>query len=178
MMNKPRGIVTTTSDEKGRDTIYGLLPRDLPWLAPVGRLDKASEGLLLMTNDSEWGSRIADPQVHLDKTYHVQIRAQPDDAWLPRLREGIADGGDVLRARSVTVLRSGAKNCWLEIVLDEGRNRHIRRMLSTLEIEVLRLIRVSIGPISLGKLAKGSCRELTDIEKKALDQALGLPNVQ
>src|SRR5438270_13709688 len=73
MMNKPRGIVTTASDEKGRETVYSLLPKDLPWIAPVGRLDKASEGLLLFTNDSFWGARITSPESHLEKTYHVQI---------------------------------------------------------------------------------------------------------
>ena len=73
MMNKPRGLVTSAADEKGRDTVYSILPTDSNWLAPVGRLDKASEGLLLFTNDSEWSARITDPESHLDKSYHVQI---------------------------------------------------------------------------------------------------------
>src|SRR5438477_12978325 len=88
VLNKPRGIVTTAADEKGRDTVYSLLPENLPWLAPVGRLDKASEGLLLLTNDSEWGARITAPETHLDKTYHVQINAIAVESLLQQLRNG------------------------------------------------------------------------------------------
>jgi 23S rRNA pseudouridine2605 synthase len=121
MLNKPRGHVTTASDEHGRDTVYALL-RDakLPWLAPVGRLDKASEGLLLFTNDSAWAARLTDPASHIDKTYHVQIDALPDTALLQRLQAGIDDGGERLSANSVRELRRGERNAWLEIVLDEG----------------------------------------------------------
>jgi 23S rRNA pseudouridine2605 synthase len=172
MVNKPRGIVTTAADEKGRDTVYDLLPTDIPWVAPVGRLDKASEGLLLMTNDSEWGDRIAAPESHIEKTYHVQIAAQIDEIHLEKLRAGVEDGDELLRARSVTVLRTGKKNCWLEIVLDEGRNRQIRRMLQVLRIEVLRLVRIAIGPLVLGELPKGEWRALADAEKQLLDRAV------
>lgn len=172
MVNKPRGIVTTAADEKGRDTVYDLLPTDIPWVAPVGRLDKASEGLLLMTNDSEWGDRIAAPESHIEKTYHVQIAAQIDEIHLEKLRAGVEDGDELLRARSVTVLRTGKKNCWLEIVLDEGRNRQIRRMLQVLRIEVLRLVRIAIGPLVLGELPKGEWRALADAEKQLLNRAL------
>ncbi len=86
MMNKPRGIVTTASDEKGRDTVYSLLPAEMEWIAPVGRLDKASEGLLLLTNDSVWAARITDPATHLDKTYHVQIGTVANQEMLAKLR--------------------------------------------------------------------------------------------
>src|ERR1700730_17040342 len=79
MLNKPRGVVTTASDEKGRETVYSCLDERLPWVGPVGRLDKASEGLLLLTNDSEWAARISDPNAHLDKTYHVQVGAVADE---------------------------------------------------------------------------------------------------
>jgi len=97
VLNKPRGIVTTAADEKGRDTVYSLLPENLPWLAPVGRLDKASEGLLLLTNDSEWGARITVPETHLDKTYHTQINTIADEALLQKLRNGIrASDGEFL----------------------------------------------------------------------------------
>jgi len=172
MTNKPRGLVTSASDEKGRETIYSLLDGSLPWLAPVGRLDKASEGLLLLTNDSEWGARIADPGSHLDKTYHVQVRARPPDIPLSTLRRGIFEGCDELRVKSGSIFRAGEKNTWLEIVLDEGKNRQIRRLFDALGIEVLRLIRVSIGPLRLGSLPKGDCRPLSTAEKAALDQAL------
>jgi 23S rRNA pseudouridine2605 synthase len=175
VMNKPRGVVTTASDEKGRATIYHLLLPGLPWVGPVGRLDKASEGLLLLTNDSEWAAKITDPASHLDKKYHVQINCVADDDLLEKItREQIAnkDAGDDLRAKHARLLRHGEKNSWLEITLDEGKNRQIRRLLEALEVQVLRLVRVSIGPLELGDLKKGSTRPLTPEEKKDMDRAL------
>ena len=174
MLNKPRGIVTTASDEKGRDTVYSLLPSGLTWLAPVGRLDKASEGLLLFTNDSAWNARITDPATHLDKTYHVQIAAVADASLIENLERGVeTERNEVLRCKRATLLRSGEKNSWLELILDEGKNRHIRRMLDAFGIEVRRLIRVSIGPLQLGDLPKGAHRPLTSAELAALNLALG-----
>lgn len=175
MMNKPRGVVTTASDEKGRETVYTVLERageSLPWVAPVGRLDKASEGLLLLTNDSEWGAKIAAPETHLEKTYHVQIAMVGNAGLLESLMKGVSSDGELLRARKAMVLRSGEKTCWLEIILDEGKNRQIRRMLEVLGVEVLRLVRVAIGPQRLGDLAKGAFRALTKDEKRVLDGAL------
>jgi 23S rRNA pseudouridine2605 synthase len=202
VLNKPRGIITSASDEQGRKTIYSLLPacfapRAQPqgpqktatlrhgaqaaacatehaWVAPVGRLDQASEGLLLLTNDSEWAARITDPASHLDKTYHVQINSLADERLLQKLERGIDPAkGETLRAKSATLLRTGEKNSWLEIVLHEGKNRQIRRMLDALSVEVLRLIRVAIGPLQLGDLVKGAHRALRPEEKFALDRALG-----
>jgi 23S rRNA pseudouridine2605 synthase len=176
-LNKPRGVVTTAADEKGRETVYSLLPENLPWLAPVGRLDKASEGLLLLTNDSEWAARITAPERHLDKTYHVQINSVADEALLKALQNGIrTSDGDFLRVRNVRMLRHGEQNSWLEIILDAGKNRHIRRMLEHLNVEVLRLLRVAIGPLALGDLPKGATRLLDKDEKRALDRAMGAPN--
>jgi len=173
MLNKPRGVVTTASDDKGRETVYAYLDPNLPWVAPVGRLDKASEGLLLLTNDSEWAAHILDPETHLDKTYHVQIGSLGDEALLATLIQGTpGTGGESLRAKKAHILRQGEKNTWLEIVLDEGKNRQIRRMLAALGIEVLRLVRVAIGPLALGTLKKGSSRPLTSGEKRDLDAAL------
>lgn len=172
-MNKPRGLVTTTSDEKGRDTVYSCLPRGLPWVAPVGRLDKASEGLLLFTNDSEWAARVLTPETHLSKTYHVQVAAIPHENILTALVNGFRAGdGDFLRANSARILRRGERNAWLEIVLDEGKNREIRRMIEHHGIEVLRLIRVAIGPLELGSLKKGETRHLALEEKRALESAI------
>jgi 23S rRNA pseudouridine2605 synthase len=168
MLNKPRGLVTTRSDEKGRETIYSLLENMEEWVAPVGRLDMASEGLLLLTNDSSWGARIAAPETHIQKTYHVHINIVADQAFLDRLVRGIRNAGDLLVVTSATILRLGKRNSWLEISLDEGKNRHIRRMLSELGIEVLRLVRVAIGTVVLGDLSKGKWRPLTDEEKEAL----------
>jgi len=176
MMNKPRAVVTTASDEKGRETVYGMLEKAdklLPWVAPIGRLDKASEGLLLLTNDSEWGARIAAPETHLEKTYHVQIGAVVDEKFMQALVSGIpSEDGEILNALRVGLLRSGEKNCWLEVVLDEGKNRQIRRMLAALGVEVLRLVRVAIGSLQLGELAKGAYRPLTLEEKSMVDRAM------
>ncbi len=173
MMNKPRGVVTTASDEKGRRTVYDGLPRDLPWIAPVGRLDKASEGLLLLTNDSEWAAQITAPESHLDKTYHVQVNAQVAPRDLERMMHGVrAKTGETLRAKRAEILRQGERNTWLLIVLDEGKNRQIRRILEQMGMETLRLVRVAIGPLELGDLAKSAYRELTREEKIHLDRAM------
>jgi 23S rRNA pseudouridine2605 synthase len=170
MLNKPRGVVTTTDDERGRETVYSGLPDGLPWMGPVGRLDKASEGLLLFTNDSEWAARITAPESHIEKTYHVQIDRVADKSLLQMLTKGVNAGeGEPLCAKSARVVRAGEKNSWIEIVLDEGKNRQIRRMLEGCDVEVLRLIRVAIGPLELGPLAKGAARELRRGEKLALD---------
>jgi 23S rRNA pseudouridine2605 synthase len=203
VLNKPRGIVTSARDEKGRETVYSLLPESRQWVAPVGRLDKASEGLLLLTNDSEWGARIASPETHIEKMYHVQIAAVADEELIRSMTSGVRDAsgdrvigssGDLkrpksrsfdqpmtrssglqhdffLRVKRTAIVRSGKKTSWLEVVLDEGKNRQIRRLLAALGIEVLRLIRIAIGPLQLGNLPKGKIRELTQEEKAALDWA-------
>jgi 23S rRNA pseudouridine2605 synthase len=172
-MNKLRGLVTTAADEKGRSTVLDLLSGGLPWVAPVGRLDKASEGLLLLTNDSEWAARITDPSSHLEKTYHVQVNGIADDKLLTRINRGVGDRGQWLKAKSSAIVRLGEKNSWIEVMLDEGKNRHIRRILQALGLEVLRLVRVSIGPLQLGELMKGQVRELSGDELRALNSALG-----
>lgn len=168
-LNKPRGIVVSAADERHRDTVYDLLREaGLPWIGPVGRLDRASEGLLLLSNDSVWAAGITEPDMHLDKTYHVHVAGQPDADVLAAMLAGIRDGADLLKARRVALLRAGGKNAWLEVVLDEGRNRHIRRLLAALGFEVLRLVRVAIGPLPLGELAKGQWRHLSAAEVAAL----------
>jgi 23S rRNA pseudouridine2605 synthase len=169
MLNKPRGLVTTLKDERGRATVYSCFAgAALPWLAPVGRLDKASEGLLLFGNDPAWAARITDPGTGPSKTYHVQIDRLPDAALLAALERGALSNGERLKARSARCLRSGDKNAWLEIVLDEGRNRQIRRLLEALDVSVLRLVRVAIGSVALGTLAKGQWRMLTPAEMDSL----------
>lgn len=173
LLNKPHGVVTTASDEKGRETVYAFLSPDVPWVAAVGRLDKASEGLLLLTNDSEWAARVTAPETHLDKTYHVQIGGIANGALLDAVKGGVRmEDGDLLRAKNAVVLRKGERNCWLEIVLDEGKNRQIRRMLEGRGIEILRLVRVAIGRLMLGDLPKGAVRALTLKEKASLDRAM------
>nr|WP_133480016.1 pseudouridine synthase [Lysobacter segetis] len=168
-LNKPRGLVTTARDEKGRDTVYRCFDgAGLPWIAPVGRLDKASEGLLLFSNDPEWAAAITDPARGPHKTYHVQVDRIPDPADLAALIAGTLRDGEHLAATRATLLRQGERNAWLEIVLDEGRNRHIRRLLEAYGIGVLRLVRVAIGPVTLDTLAKGAWRSLSAAEIEAL----------
>lgn len=167
MLNKPRGLVTSTADEQGRDTVYQCLDDPaLPWLFPVGRLDKASEGLLLFSNDTHWAHRITDPAGHVDKIYHVQINRLADQQLLDQLLQGVLDGDELFQTKAVAILRSGLRNSWLEITLDQGKNRHIRRLFSVLDIKVLRLLRVAIGPLQLGDLAKGQWRYLTAVEQR------------
>ncbi|QFU18201.1 pseudouridine synthase [Microvirga thermotolerans] len=173
MLNKPRGLVTTRSDPQERATVYDCLKGlDLPFVAPVGRLDKASEGLLLMTNDTRWAQRLLDPASHVSKVYHVQIDRLPDQSMLDRLVEGVVHDGERLSARAATVLRMGERNAWLEVALSEGKNRQIRRLVGETGAEVLRLVRVEIGGLRLGDLPKGAVRHLTHQEKAFLDASM------
>ncbi|MDR7194057.1 pseudouridine synthase [Luteimonas terrae] len=178
LLNKPRGLVTTARDERGRDTVYRCFDgASLGWIAPVGRLDKASEGLLLFTSDPAWAARVTDPAQGPQKTYHVQVDGLPDAALLEALVLGVDDAGERLQAVSARLLRHGERNAWLEIVLDEGRNRQIRRLLTAHALGVLRLMRVAIGDLVLGDLAKGAWRPLSAEEVSALappsDPAIG-----
>lgn len=177
MLNKPRGVVTTARDEQGRATVYSCFSDQQDrWLAPVGRLDKASEGLLLFTNDTAWADRLLDPASHLPKAYRVQIDRQLDEPQLARLRHGIRlKDHTTLQVSDVKTLRAGKKNSWLEITVHEGKNRHIRRLLEALDIKVLRLLRVAIGPVQLGMLPKGQSRPLTVGELKTIAAALRSP---
>ena len=157
MLNKPRGLVTTRQDERGRETVYRCLTdATLPWLAPV----RCHRAAVLHSYDPAWADRISDPKTGPAKTYHVQVDGLPDDALLAAIQRGVVVDGEPLRAVSVSLLRSGARNAWLEMVPDAGRNRHIRRLLAAFDVSVLRLVRVAVGPLSLGTLAKGKWRML------------------
>jgi len=175
MLNKPRGLVTTRHDPEGRPTVYDCLSTfDAPHLSPVGRLDKASEGLLLFTNDTVLAQALLDPITHVAKTYHVQTDTIMDEAQLAMMTSGITSDGEWLTATSATLLRHGNRNAWIEVQLRQGRNRQIRRMLEALGVECLRLVRVGFGHIELGDLAKGDVRELSEAEIRTLHQAVGL----
>lgn len=173
MLNKPRGLVTTANDEQGRETVYKCLSSlNLPHLGPVGRLDKASEGLLLFTNHTEWANKLLDPLSKVPKTYHVQLQSHISNEQLEQMTQGISFMGEVLIAQSVQLLRSGTSRCWIEVTLTEGKNREIRKMLEAMGIAVERLIRVAMGGVLLGDLAKGQARALNDNELSSLDCAI------
>ena len=168
-LNKPRGRVTTAADERGRATVYRCFDgAGLPWIAPVGRLDQASEGLLLFSNDPAWAAAITDPTCGPDKIYHVQVEGVPGAATLAAMVAGLEEGGERLSAKAVRLLRSGGKTAWLEVVLDEGKNRQIRRLAKAAGHPVRRLIRVAIGPLALGELPKGQWRHLSAAEVEGL----------
>ncbi len=173
-LNKPRGLVTTATDEQGRDTVYRCFEgAGLPWLGPVGRLDKASEGLLLFTNDTRWAAKLLDPAARVPRVYHVQIDRLPDAGLLAALRTGVEAGDERLRAAAVSVLRTGERHAWLAVTLEEGRNRHIRRLLEQLDVATLRLVRIAYGSLELGSLARGRWRHFTPDEVGALGRAGG-----
>jgi 23S rRNA pseudouridine2605 synthase len=166
-LNKPRGLVTTRDDPEGRATVYDCLDDDLPFVGPVGRLDKASEGLLLLTNDTRFADALLDPASHVDKTYHVQVRGGDWETLREAARAGV---------KEIEILRVGSRStAWFTVVLDEGRNRQIRRVFEALGVEVVRLVRVAIGPLALGSLAKGEWRHLTASEVTALRKSAGPP---
>ncbi len=175
MLNKPRGLVTTRDDPEGRPTVYDCL-RDIDarHLAPVGRLDKASEGLLLFTNDTVLAQALLDPISHVGKIYHVQVNTIMEQELLDRMERGVIDDGELLTATAARLLRSGDRNGWIEVELKEGRNRQIRRMLEVLGVECLRLVRVAFGDIALGDLAKGAVRALTEAEVLGLRRRAGM----
>lgn len=158
--HKPRGLVTTARDEKGRPTIFERLPPELPRVMPVGRLDIASEGLLLLTNHGELKRRLELPATGWVRRYRVRVHGRPDDEALEPLRRGITVDGERFRPMQVSIDRWQGTNAWLTIGVREGRNREIRRALGALGLPVSRLIRVSYGPFQLGGLPRGAVEEV------------------
>ncbi len=170
---KPAGVVTTNRDPSGRQRVVDLLPPTNERLFPVGRLDLHSEGLILLTNDGELANKLTHPRYGIPKTYRVLIAGHPTREVLDKLLEGVHLAEGVARARRVTVRKQFKQSAVLEMVLEEGRNREIRRVLAKVGHKVLRLMRISVGPIRLGKLTPGAHRRLSRIEIDALRQATG-----
>ena len=173
MLNKPRGYVTTVSDELGRKTVMDLLPDFGVRIYPVGRLDKDSEGLLLLTNDGSFTNCMTHPSHEYAKVYRVTVRPAVDDNILYNLRNGIEIDGRVTAPCEVTVLTEEENRVVLEFVLHEGRNRQIRKMCESQGLEVARLKRISIGPIKLSMLKQGDYRELSEQDVKKLLRSAG-----
>ena len=173
MLNKPRGYVTTVSDELGRKTVMDLLPDFGCRIYPVGRLDKDSEGLLLLTNDGSFTNCMTHPSHEYAKVYRVTVRPSVNDDILFNLRNGIEIDGRKTAPCEVTVLTEEENRVVLEFILHEGRNRQIRKMCESQGLEVARLKRISIGPVKLGMLKQGDYRELSEQDVKKLLRSAG-----
>lgn len=173
MMNKPRGYVTTVSDDLDRRCVMDLLDGVEERVYPVGRLDRNSEGLLLFTNDGEFANSIMHPSRHISKTYRVTVRPDINDDQLVELSEGVIIDGRKTLPANVVVKEKQEGRVVLLITIKEGRNRQIRKMCEAVGLEVARLRRISIGPLKLGMLKPGTYRELTAEELRALRNAIG-----
>lgn len=171
LFHKPIGLVSTDSDEKGRDTIYSALPEDMPRVMSIGRLDINSEGLLLLTNDGGVKRKLELPATGWLRRYRVRVNGRPTDAALDPLRKGVTVDGEVFQPMTVTLDRQQGANAWLTIGLREGRNREIRRALAEVNLSVNRLIRISYGPFQLGELKQGDVEE---VRRKIVRDQLGL----
>lgn len=175
LFHKPVGVVTTDRDEKGRETIYDKLPKDLPRVMSIGRLDLNSEGLLLLTNDGGIKRRLELPSTGWLRRYRVRVNGKPTEESLAPLRSGITVDGESFLPMQVTLDRQQGANAWLTIGLREGRNREIRRALAELGLTVNRLIRISYGPFQLGDLKPGAVEE---VRRKLLRDQLGIETVE
>jgi len=172
LVNKPTGVVSTSRDPSARPRVIDLLPSD-ERLFTVGRLDLSSEGLILATNDGELANLLAHPRYGVEKIYHAQVAGVPEREVLDRLRQGVHLAEGFAHAKRVTVKSQHKQSALLEIVLDEGRNREVRRLLARVGHKVLRLKRVGLGPLRLGDLAPGEFRPLRREEVRALKDAAG-----
>lgn len=168
---KPEGLVTSASDEKGRDTVFDHLPEDMPRVMSVGRLDLNSEGLLLLTNDGELKRKLELPSTGWLRKYRVRIKGNPAEPDLEPLRKGITVDGEKFQPMSVSLDRIQGANAWLTVALREGRNREIRRAVGAIGLTVNRLIRISYGPFRLGELQPG---EVEEVKGRVLRDQLGM----
>jgi len=175
---KPKGVITSHGDPDQRKTIYDYLDKTLPWVSPVGRLDKDTSGLLLLTNDTEFANFVADPASQIPRTYTVKASGLIGDEIIAALAAGVEmKRGDWARPRSVRKLEDRGKYTWLEVVLTEGKNREVRRMIEAVGFKVLKLVRTRIGPCALTGLQVGKWRQLQPREiselMKSVPRSLG-----
>jgi 23S rRNA pseudouridine2605 synthase len=174
LLHKPAGVVTTLSDPEGRPTVRSMLPRKMPRIFPVGRLDVQSTGLVLLTNDGELAARLMHPRHHVPRTYRVKVRGRPDAAALARLRKGLRLEDGPTGPAEVTVERELPTKTWLRIVVHEGRRHLVRRMCHAIGHGAEKLQRIALGPLALGRLPLGEARLLAPYESAALRRAVGL----
>lgn len=171
LLNKPKGVVTTASDEKGRRTVFDLLPSDLRTLHPVGRLDMATTGLLILTNDTRLSSFLTDPANAVLRSYIVTVSGEITEAELARAAAGIMDEGELLKPARIQLRKASGRESHLTVELTEGKNREIRRLFEALGHEVTSLKRVAFGPLQLGALEPGQFRRLTKAELNVKETA-------
>lgn len=167
-LNKPPGFLCTRKDDLGRTTILELLPREWDHLVSVGRLDRESEGLLFLTNDGDFALRLTHPRYGVRKIYRAAVEGKVEPQMLKRFIQGIEDAGETLKAEKARIITANNSHSVVELELAEGRNREVRRLFASQEMEVTRLQRIQIGRIKLGELPIGKWRTLTETEIKSL----------
>jgi pseudouridine synthase len=177
MLHKPAGYVTSAHDEHGRATVFALLKGLSERVYPVGRLDRDSEGLLLLTNDGDLAMRLTHPRYGIGKQYQVLVEPVPDASALRLLREGVSLDGQKTAPATVTLLEQNGVQAWLDVVIHEGRKRQIRRMCEAAGLHVRYLVRVRVGPVEIGDLPRGAYRSLTPAEVAALAAAVAPASV-
>jgi 23S rRNA pseudouridine2605 synthase len=170
LYHKPVGLITTERDDKGRDTVFAALPKDLPRVMSVGRLDINSEGLLLLTNDGAVKRKLELPSTGWLRRYRVRVNGRPNDKALQALRKGIIVEGERFQPMEISIDKQQGANAWLTVALREGKNREVRRALADIDLKVNRLIRISYGPFRLNELRAGAVEE---VKQRVLRDQLG-----
>lgn len=171
VLHKPAGVVTTMRDPQGRPDIRAFLPTEGPRVFPVGRLDRDTEGLLILTNDGEWGNRLTHPRYGVEKEYLAEVSGRPTDRHMGKIRRGVELEDGPARAVSARVVDARPDRGQVRLVMTEGRKREVRRLLEAVGLPVTRLVRLRVGPVTMGSLAPGGLRELEPAEVLGLSRA-------